>query len=682
MTTPVLEPWKVDPEFLKAWYLATDPFFLKLFLDDTERTITHDTKDKLVTILTFLSAHVRELNPLNNAKNASSGAGKSHGSTRIAPYFPDEFVEIITGASPTSFIHQVGVLKDAEGTPILDEEAPREPKRRFYEKGKDGQAMFEDALEVYNTQLRAWNKRLEGAYMSVEMGNKTLVFLELPSYKAIDMLLPILSHDVETFKYQITEKVGDRLRTVKVRLNGSPSVILLSVGAKYMFPLVTRCVTEGPEETPEKIKAANKLTSDDASYNIEPKDLTRMNEIRAVLRQIINAFRYGDLEVTLPFDGLYELFPSNDVRNMRLFKNLVSFIKTICALHLFQRPVMKTAVGNRVLPRVEDVLLAYELYSSMWETSKTGKRQDVTKFYYDVVTRHPLGATVKEFEEDYNSSHSQKITSSRVRTLLTELEMIDYVTTRPHPTDGRKQFYLPLIKSGQENVGIPGFSKNQTSIRLELEKRFEIWLKNVVKEEPSRKEERFFKFVNENGNVGLQEITVEELRHNVTEESRNVFVEVSQKLFSSIYISTSPTTISPTESSLKSENKAEDVKTPEANSIPTICALCDEPIDDEDRGTDFNYECIHDGEVRTRWMDEKKNVRVHQHCLADIHNQGVYGEEIAVTIEDNEKTKHKTYNVAPMPPNEFKTARDMFEAAVKSGTKRGVPPPEDEKKPS
>lgn len=661
----------------EVWDLASNPSLLKLWIKDTDRNVKEDIADKLTTILTFLSAHVRPLEPLNNAKKSASGTGKSWVTTKIAGYFPRDCVEMLAGASPTSFVHQVGVLMDAEGKNILPEEEPKEPKRRFYPKGKDGETQFQQALEEYHSKLKSWNKRLEGSYELVDIGDKTLVFLELPPEETVRMLLPILSHDTTEYKYKITEKVGDRHRTISAVLKGSPAAILLSVAAKYMYELTTRCVTEGPEDTPTKISEANKLTNEKAAFNMVKEDLTRENEIKTLLQQIINSFRYGDLEVTVPVIGLEKLFPKNSARTMRQFKFLFVFIRAITALHMFQRPIIKVADRNYVISSVEDVLLAYKLYSTIWETSASGREESVIKFYYDIVINHRSGNTISRFTEDYNIKHpDEKITTNKVYYLMKALMTSNYISRVRHPTDRREWIYIPLVKEGEKNVGIVSNLQTKQSLRQELEKCFESWLRNDVWKVDSE-QKKTFHFTKENDNVKLTEIDGEEFRRIVTIQTRDDFSSVSlQELFPSSGILPPQTSISSNEPNLKSEIKAEEGLKSEIETSQTICcALCDQPIEGEDdEGIDFSYEALNPGETRSRWMDQHKNVRVHTTCSSDLHSQGFYNEQIAERIEENEKKRGKTYNTPSNPVEDSESPIEMFRRAVKSGTKRESKP--------
>jgi hypothetical protein len=238
-----------------------------------------------------------------------------------------------------------------------------------------------------------------------------------------------------------------------------------------------------------------------------------------------------------------------------------------------------------------------------------------------------------------------------------------------------------LVREGEKNVGIVSNLEAKQSLRQEIEKCFESWLKNDVWKGYSEQKETF-RFAKENDNVALTEIDEDEFRRMVTVQTRNDFESASlRELFPSSEILSSQQTILSNESNLKSENQPEESLKLEVETIQTICALCDQPIEGEDEGIDFGHESLNPGDVRARWEAQHKNVRIHTFCNGDLHSQGLYNDEIAERIEQNEKRRGKMYNVPPKPVEKVEDIRTLFERAVKAGTKKGIPPPEDAKKP-
>jgi len=219
------------------------------------------------------------------------------------------------------------------------------------------------------------------------LSHKILVFLESPEYNTFRMLLPILSHDTRRIEYRFTDKTAKgQLRTTRVVIEGWPATIFLSTDRKYVEELATRSFTVTPESSKDKIQDANLLTNLKASFPWEfSHETAEERTIRALIRNIRDKSLIEEIDVVVPFLSLHELFPKEIVRDMRDFQHFIQLLKAITLLHCYQRPFLKVNGKTFFISSVEDLRKALEIYSELFETTRTGTEQRILQFYHDIV---------------------------------------------------------------------------------------------------------------------------------------------------------------------------------------------------------------------------------------------------------------------------------------------------------
>jgi DNA-binding MarR family transcriptional regulator len=642
---------------LEVWEQATNPGFIRDWMEDLNRYARHDENCKLSTIITMMSAYTSD--PLNNNKKGESGIGKSHGTTSVVRYFPKDSYTILGGASKRSFVHEIGTLVDVNGVEIKPEDRPVRPRRKRFAKGKEGVEEYERALEEYQRLQRIYDDRISTAIHSINFTGQTLIFLETPDEDIIRVLLPILSHDTKEYIYKYTDENKKGFITRTVKLVGYPAIILLSAHAKYMYELTTRCITDTPEDSEEKIKDANALAIERDAYPTRFADDRTERQIRQVLKTIIEFVKNANLNVLIPFDGLEALFPSSNVRDMRGFNHLLSIIRSITVLHLFQRPIRKLNDHIYALSTIDDVSLAYELYGRIWETSTTGTDAQLLRFYREVVANKEKWDTAALVEE-YNKKYAKrKVGSNTMAYWMRKLTSLGYVTKDRDPKDKRSNIYIPLLTK-KEILDKSLFPEFDSDLRLKLKDSFARWLENtrgLIKAKGIEKndllneggvdlltEGALYKFSRQESKVEFTPIDAEELKCLVEVENSSRY-KLPELKFSSTESLSSPPSSSSEYSDQKSENKAEKeegLQNPTNSHNSEVCALCNQCIEDEDF-TQFGIDLIEDSEIRERWQEQNKVVKLHKICFMELHEQGLTGSEIAERIEQYEKTRGKTY---------------------------------------
>jgi len=227
------------------------------------------------------------------------------------------------------------------------------------------------------------------------------------------------------------------LKTSKVVIQGWPATIFLSTDRKYTEELATRSFTATPESSKVKIKEANLLTNLRASFPWQYSEETEETKtIRRLVLSIRNQLVNDKIDVTLPFTNLHELFPKEIVRDMRDFQHFTQFLKTITALHFYQRPFMKINDKKYLFSSVEDVKKALEIYLEVFETTRTGTEQRILDFYHDIVKNQEKWY-LSQITWEYNQKHEKKLSSDSIRKMLKRLSDIGYVDVQKDSEDKR-----------------------------------------------------------------------------------------------------------------------------------------------------------------------------------------------------------------------------------------------------
>lgn len=391
-------------------------------LDDLEKRVKKDKATKLSVFFTGLSAYLQE--PINLFLKGESGIGKSYNAVETLRYFPEDDIWYLGGLSPKALIHQYGVLLNKWEDPIDLADKPIKPKKKQFQNEEE----YQEALKQYKEEAKAWYEELRDSYTLIDLSHKILVFLESPEFNTYRMLFPILSHDTERIEYKFPEP--KTLRTVKVVIQRWPATIFLTTDRTHIEELATRSFTVTPEASKEKIQDANILTNLKVSFPCEYAEET--DETKAI-KKLVESLKVRLLkektDVVIPFDNLHEFFPREIVRDMRDFQHFCQFLKALTVLNFYQRPSMKKGDKRFLLSTVEDVRKALEVYSELFETTRTGTEQSILIFYHEIVKTKETWY-LSEITHEYNSKHDRKLSSGRIGEMLQRLSEIGYVDTQ------------------------------------------------------------------------------------------------------------------------------------------------------------------------------------------------------------------------------------------------------------
>jgi len=474
-TTVTRKEWLLEVCGLneETYRFATDPQLLVRILSDLEQRIKHDRAVKLSVFFTGLSAFLHE--PINLFQKGESGIGKSYNTVQTLKYFPAESLMLLGGLSPKALIHDCGILLTEDGKPADMLEPPEKPRKTDYASSEE----YEEAKRLYKKQLKEYANEMKKTYTLIELAGKTLVFLEAPEYEAFRMLYPILSHDTERIEYRFVDKLAKgQLKTMRVVIQGWPATVFLTTDRKYMEELATRSFTVTPENSSAKIEAANQLTNLKASYPWLDGESEEARKIRAVLNAVRMWFAVAKADVVVPFEGLQEFFPCSIVRDMRDFQHFIQFLKTVTALHLFQRPVITIGDRRFVVSSLGDVAFAVSVYTEVFETTRTGTERAVLDFYHNVVKQRDSWY-LKDLTEEYNLQASKKLSSESIRVRLDRLAQIGYVDVEKD-ADNKRNVYKPLVREDDVSKN-PLKTLSWQELSLKLREGFKKWKSHLQK---------------------------------------------------------------------------------------------------------------------------------------------------------------------------------------------------------
>jgi len=502
-----------NKNFVHVWRTENLVDFILL---DLERRVKRDKPTKLSVLFTGLSAYLPE--PINLFLKGESGIGKSYNVVQTLQYFPKEDVWFLGGLSPKALIHEHGVLLNKYGEPLDLEDRPIKPKRKDYASEEE----YRKALKEYREELKAYAEEIRESYTLINLRNKILVFLEAPEFETFKMLYPILSHDTQRIEYRFTDKsTKGPLRTQRVVIEGWPATIFLTTDRRYMEELATRSFTVTPEASKEKIGEANVLTNLKASFPWAYQEETEEAKCIKALIESLKRQLDGKTDVVIPFLNLHEIFPKEVVRDMRDFQHFCQFLKALTVLHFYQRPFMKVGDRRFIVSTVEDVRKALEIYSELFETTRTGTEQKILKFYHEIV-KTKEGWYLDEITAKYNELHPErKLSSDSISIMLKRLSEIGYVTIQKDSEDKRLNVYRPLIRE-EEKGEIHRILENRGLLNSKLEKGFKEWLEKYPKNTPFL----YYKNFSEK-EWGEAEISIEEA-------SKIILGESSTEIFSSV----------------------------------------------------------------------------------------------------------------------------------------------------
>lgn len=351
-------------------------------VDILSGTIKHDRDNKLILFLTTLLNYTSE-DQQNTGFSGPSSAGKSYLALEVSKFFPPEDVEILGYCSPTSFYHNYGVMKRADGTPLESRSEYVEKKLKNWEDfnrrpdSGNGLTEWKENRRLAIRQYKDEWDELDKIY-EVNLERKILVFTDQPHDILLQHLRSLLSHDRKRIQHNITDRSKDGgNRTKKIVTVGFPTVIFCSTQFSLDEQERTRMWLVSPDMDQSKLEKSidllvtklsnrgaftEKLLADQRRHNLK----MRINTLKqALINQVILNENEREYIRQRFFDEHHTLKP----RHQRDLPRLVALIKAFTLLNFMHRE--KTEGGDLVATH-EDVENGYDLYDRVATANELG----------------------------------------------------------------------------------------------------------------------------------------------------------------------------------------------------------------------------------------------------------------------------------------------------------------------
>jgi hypothetical protein len=465
---------------------SLSPDVEEMFLEQIHQTVSaYD--DHIVRIGFHVALSVYGT-PLNLALKCESGSGKTYSTLQTLSFLPPENICEVGSQSPKVFTHLNGIRKTKDGELLDEKDEPKKPVESHFKDevlgmGDAGREAFAEAKRIYAIEKPLWDEKVKNSIYEVDLRNQVYSFLESINIETFKMLKTTMSHDAPHIDHSYVDENG---KVHITRLVGAPVMIFNSLDTEYISEFATRCLTATPNTRKEKVEDANRISNNKSCYPwAYSNDVYHKQLIREYIRKIRDSIKEGKLSVLNPFDGIYEAFAKDAVRDMRDFNKFLELLPSYAMFKLFQRPIVTINKKRYIIPTIQDVLDAKSSYDAILETTKTGSDYRVLEFYWQVIADKLNGIEAEAATDIYNSNHknSRQTTVKTVRSWLFRLEALGWVDVRAGKnedgfTDRRINNYLPMKKRADNVLSTPDCN-SAALLASVCEKAFDKWLNNV-----------------------------------------------------------------------------------------------------------------------------------------------------------------------------------------------------------
>jgi hypothetical protein len=420
-----------------------------------------------------LSSYTKE--PINLGIIAPTSEGKTYPVIETLNLFPKEDVWLIGSMSTKLLVRQKGVLVDENNEPI-----------KLAVKELKGQIKFTNNREEKEKANNRLQELYENARTLVDLGDKTLVFLEPPQHDLWNLLKPILSHDSKEIEFPYVDKTERGLIPRRVIVRGWPSCIFCSARDESNWPvwpeIQSRFLITSPNMIPEKYHESNLLIAQRKGLPalVQQKIIVSNEDIRLAKSSIlylkqeikklstdINNYDNNNNPVWIPYlQYLAEVLPSDKGTDTRAIRRIFSFLNII--------PLAKANLRTRLVYGAETLVIAdlEDLGEVLHITQNlSGMPAYKMKFFneifyplYEANKNQPL--TTKKLCEYYRTKYGKAIDSdSMKKKYLNELRNNGIIGEEDSPDDRREKNFTPLVEPSSTTY----FQEKDTRYSNELE---------------------------------------------------------------------------------------------------------------------------------------------------------------------------------------------------------------------
>lgn len=313
--------------------------FKEITLDDVAKvlslTVKDDDSNKKIVFLGMLSAYTKE-SQINVSLNAPSSTGKTYIVKEVASLFPEEDVQGIHGATPTSFFYEIDYV----------------------------------------------DKERNVRYKDVQ--RKILIFYELPDPTLQIKLRPLLSHDNDEIVHKQTNKTKGRNVTDTTVVRGYASFLFCSANMKLDEQEATRSILLSPQVTREKLAQGVHLRVRRGANEREFREWLESDPDRSALKNRIIAIREERVDEVVIKNPesieqrFLEIAGALQPRHQRDIDHLLQLIRSVTLLNVWFR-IDRTS-GN-VVANQSDIDQAFDLFDEYFESQDLNLPPAVHSFY-------------------------------------------------------------------------------------------------------------------------------------------------------------------------------------------------------------------------------------------------------------------------------------------------------------
>jgi hypothetical protein len=415
-------------------------------------TIKKDEAVKAITFYDMLLAQT-DGSQFNIMFSSSSSTGKTYDVSQVSDYFPRSEVLEIAGASPTSFVHDVGVRVVETQPGHYEELSPILEKLQG--ELSDLQASTTAADRRRKRELKGEiSGLLDRAKVLVNLKGKIVIFLDQPNGVLLSKIRPFLSHDRQDLEFTITDKnSGGANRTKHVIMRGYASVFFCTAYSVIDEQESTRLLVLSPETTSEKIVESLNLTAEKLGDSQKFEEGLENDPARTSLKFRIELIRASGIKGFLS-DGkaIVSRFMSEHhnvrPRYQRDLPRLFSLVQASALLNCFNRELNSS---ETISVNQSDIDAGFSLYSQVMKSNELGVSDEVLRFYQEVMLplyeEKKCGLGYRELGAKYYDLYHRTVSQDRLRQqFIPSLLTAGLVSEDQDPTNRRRSIFAPNMR--------------------------------------------------------------------------------------------------------------------------------------------------------------------------------------------------------------------------------------------
>ena len=460
---------------------SISPSMSESTLDEVlELTIKGDEFNRKILFIGSLLNYTKE-DQLNFGLSGDSSSGKSHNCLEVAALHPKDSIIELSYTSPKAFFHDKGVAIDDETG------EPMKPRSEYV-------ADYMERWEALNYQLSTGEMRVRrkaafsDAMMSyrehpkhlrVDLKQKLLVFVDMPSPELLTYLRSLLSHDKPSIWVKITDKSsGGENQTKNVEIIGFPTLFFNSTSFAMDAQEQTRLFLLSPDTNQEKLRKTLPFIAQKVSNRPLFKAMLNANVERNRLMEIILYIRGLDIQeiIIQPNDSnevVKRFMSEHTVLTPRFQRDLPRLFSLIKGYALFNAANRVIDDDKNLYAIDEDVKRGYELYKSVSDSNELGLPPHIYDFYRKVmepILSTGVGLTRRELSTEYRKAFKSHVGEKQLARIIQLLNETGLIIEETDPNDKRvKRVYNAKIgddKTEDDEVSVvTRVPRNSTEMR-------------------------------------------------------------------------------------------------------------------------------------------------------------------------------------------------------------------------